>query len=73
MFHVDPFGSVYVFPGGKVDKTDFDKDLYGKNLKVCFLKKIRNEKKFDSLTSLKSQLKKDEENCKRILAEDSEN
>ena len=52
---------------------EFDKDLYGKNLKVCFLKKIRNEKKFDSLTSLKSQLKKDEENCKRILAEDSEN
>ena len=52
---------------------DFDKDIYGKNLKVCFLKKIRNEKKFDSLTSLKSQLKKDEENCKRILAEDSEN
>ena len=52
---------------------DFDKDIYGKNLKVCFLKKIRKEKKFDSLTSLKSQLKKDEENCKRILAEDSEN
>ena len=52
---------------------DFDKDIYGKNLKVCFLKKIRKEKKFDSLPSLKSQLKKDEENCKRILAEDSEN
>jgi riboflavin kinase/FMN adenylyltransferase len=52
---------------------DFDKDIYGKNLKVCFLKKIRKEKKFDSLTSLKNQLKKDEENCKRILAEDREN
>ena len=52
---------------------DFDKDIYGKNLKVCFLKNIRKEKKFDSLPSLKSQLKKDEENCKRILAEDSEN
>jgi riboflavin kinase/FMN adenylyltransferase len=52
---------------------DFDKDIYGKNLKVCFLQKIRKEKKFDSLTSLKNQLKKDEENCKRILAEDSEN
>ena len=52
---------------------DFDKDIYGKNLKVCFLKKIRKEKKFDSLAILKSQLKKDEENCKRILAEDSEN
>ena len=51
----------------------FDKDIYGKNLKVCFLKKIRKEKKFDSLPSLKSQLKKDEENCKRILAEHSEN
>ena len=23
-----PFGSVYVFPGGKVDRADFDKDLY---------------------------------------------
>ena len=56
---------VYIF--------DFDKDIYGKNLKVCFLKKIRKEKKFDSLPSLKSQLKKDEENCKRILAEHSEN
>ena len=52
---------------------NFDKDIYGKNLKVCFLKKIRKEKKFDSLPSLKSQLKKDEENCKRILAEHSEN
>ena len=52
---------------------DFDKDIYGKNLKVCFLKKIRKEKKFDSLPSLKSQLKKDEEYCKRILAEHSGN
>ena len=52
---------------------DFDKDIYGENLKVCFLKKIRKEKKFDSLPSLKRQLKKDEENCKRILAEHSEN
>ena len=52
---------------------DFDKDIYGKKLKVCFVKKIRKEKKFDSLPSLKSQLKKDEENCKRILAEHSEN
>ena len=56
---------VYIF--------DFNKDIYGKILKVCFLKKIRKEKKFDSLPSLKSQLKKDEENCKRILAEHSEN
>ncbi len=52
---------------------NFDKDIYGKNLKICFLKKIRKEKKFDSLPSLKRQLKKDEENCKRILAEHSEN
>ena len=52
---------------------DFDKDIYGKKLKVCFVKKIRKEKKFDSLPSLKSQLKKDEEYCKRILAEHSEN
>ena len=48
---------------------DLDRDLYGIKLKVFLLKKIRDEKKFDSLITLKNQLTKDEEICKRTLSE----
>ena len=47
---------------------DFNKSIYGDPVKVCFLKKIRDEKKFDSLEELKKQLFKDQENCKRIIS-----
>ena len=48
---------------------DFDENIYDKSLKVFLLKKIRDEKKFYSLTTLKKQLIKDEEICKRTLRE----
>lgn len=38
---------------------DFDKDIYGKVIKVEFLKRIRDEKKFNNICELKEQLKKD--------------
>ncbi len=38
---------------------DFDGDLYGKNIQLNFLKRLRNEVKFDSVTALKEQLRKD--------------
>lgn len=38
---------------------DFDEDIYGKNIEVFFIKKIRNEKKFNGIEQLKDQLKKD--------------
>ena len=40
---------------------DFDKDIYGKDLKIEFLKPLRSEKKFPSLEALTQQLKKDRE------------
>ena len=40
---------------------DFDKDIYGNNVKVSFLKFIRNEKKFASANELIEQIKKDVE------------
>ncbi len=43
----------------EVHILNFDKDIYGESLKVTFLKKIRNEKKFNSLDELKDQIKKD--------------
>ncbi len=48
---------------------NFTQNIYGQNLKVNPLKKIREEKKFGSLEALKIQLIKDEGICKRTLAE----
>ncbi|WP_317128723.1 bifunctional riboflavin kinase/FAD synthetase [Winogradskyella algicola] len=51
---------------------DFDKDIYGKNLRVEFLHWLRSEKKFRNLDALKKQLSKDMtdalEHIKRINA-----
>ena len=37
----------------------FNEDIYGKNIKIEFLERIRDEKKFNSLDELKQQLKND--------------
>lgn len=41
---------------------DFEQDIYNKILRVKFLKRIRDEKKFDSLGELKDQLQIDKKN-----------
>ena len=41
---------------------DFNEDIYTKQLNIEFYKRIRDEKKFDSLESLKNQLEKDKKN-----------
>jgi riboflavin kinase/FMN adenylyltransferase len=46
---------------------DFDEDIYGLDLKVTFLARIREEVRFDSLESLKMQLEKDRDSCLTIL------
>lgn len=38
---------------------NFNKDIYNSELKIEFLKRLRNEEKFENLEALKSQLKKD--------------
>lgn len=38
---------------------DFDRDIYGEGLRVCFLKKIRDEKKFSSVNDLVYQIEND--------------
>ena len=44
---------------------DFDEDIYGLDIKVTFVGKIRNEVKFDSLDALREQLEKDKVSCIR--------
>ena len=44
---------------------DFDEDIYGLPLRVRFLRRIRDERKFPSLDALRAQLEQDALNCKK--------
>jgi riboflavin kinase/FMN adenylyltransferase len=46
---------------------DFDKDIYGDTLELLFIKKLRDEQKFDSLDALKEQLHKDKEDVLGLI------
>jgi riboflavin kinase / FMN adenylyltransferase len=51
----------------EVNIFDFEKDIYGENLSILFVEKIRNEQKFESLEALKLQIGKDAKQAKAIL------
>ena len=44
---------------------DFDQDIYGLPLRIRFLRRIRDERKFPSLDALREQLTLDALNCKK--------
>jgi riboflavin kinase/FMN adenylyltransferase len=48
----------------------FRREVLGKTLRVSFIKRIRDEKKFSGAEALKSQLKHDVEEVKKALRED---
>ena len=54
----------------EVNIFDFKKEIYGKRIKVEFVKKIRDEKKFDSLDDLKKQIAKDVNTAKERLLDE---
>jgi len=47
---------------------DFDRDIYGKSVRVEFVDRVRDEKKFDGADALVEQIKKDVGRVKEILA-----
>jgi riboflavin kinase / FMN adenylyltransferase len=51
----------------EVHILDFAGDIYDRMVHVEFRERLREEKKFDSLTALKDQLDRDLEHCKRAL------
>ncbi|MCX8602111.1 MULTISPECIES: bifunctional riboflavin kinase/FAD synthetase [unclassified Gilliamella] len=53
----------------EVNLFDFSGDLYGQYLDVTFVKKLRDEKKFNSLTELKEQITQDVCTAKKISAQ----
>lgn len=50
----------------------FDEDVYGLDVEVRFLRRIRDEKKFSSLEDLRHQLATDELVCKQLIAQQYE-
>jgi len=51
----------------EIHLIDFEGDIYESDITVMFKLKIRNEKKFESITDLQAQLAKDKEYVKRLL------
>lgn len=51
----------------EVHLFDFNDDIYGESIQIEFLKRLRDEYKFDSLEALTDQLKKDQINAEKFL------
>ena len=53
----------------EVHVLDFDGDLYGKTLSVQFVKRLREERKFNSAEELIDQMHLDEQDSRSLMAE----
>ena len=53
----------------EVHILDFNENIYGKNIRVNFIHKIRDEIKFSGIKELSEQIKKDIEKTRQLLAE----
>lgn len=52
----------------EVNIIDFDEDIYGKQITVLFRKRLRDEKKFDSIEQLSAQMNLDKQNTIKLLS-----
>jgi riboflavin kinase / FMN adenylyltransferase len=53
----------------EVHLLDFDQDIYGKTLSVQFLRRLREERKFDGAQQLIEQMRLDEQRSRQLEAE----
>ena len=51
----------------EVHLLDFDGDLYGREMEVEFIERIRDERKFDSIPALVAEMNRDKERARAIL------
>lgn len=51
----------------EVNILDFDADIYGRTISVKFVERLRDERRFDSIESLKDQLATDKSQIKNIF------
>jgi riboflavin kinase / FMN adenylyltransferase len=47
---------------------DFDGDLYGQNLRIAFIERLRGEKRFESVDELVAQMRRDVDQARQICA-----
>ncbi|NQV03794.1 MAG: hypothetical protein HQ542_14180 [Bacteroidia bacterium] len=52
----------------EVNIFDFNKDIYGEEITIRFLERIRDEIRFKSMEELVTQIAKDEEETRKILS-----
>ena len=52
----------------EVNIFDFEKDIYGENIRIFFKQKLRNEKKFENIESLKKAIELDKEKTLKLLS-----
>lgn len=55
----------------EVHLLDFQRDIYGAHVDVCFLEKLRDEQRFDSFEALQAQIKRDVHRAREIFAGDA--
>jgi riboflavin kinase/FMN adenylyltransferase len=51
----------------EVNILDFQEDIYGKPIEVTFLKRLRDELKFESAEELIEQMHLDKEECLKLI------
>ena len=63
------YGMTNIDVAGKIETHifNFSEDVYGLDIDLHFLSKIRGEIKFQSLQELKNQLEKDRDTCKNLI------
>jgi len=52
----------------EVHLLDFSGDLYGREMQVEFVERVRDERKFESMASLMAEMERDKERARAILA-----
>lgn len=52
----------------EVHLLDFDKDIYGRRITIRFCHKVRDERRFDGLDSLKEQIGRDKQTARAFFA-----
>ena len=52
----------------EVHLLDFKADVYGDDIQVCIIQRLRDEQKFPSIDALVEQIKKDEKTARKIIS-----
>lgn len=64
---VRPTFEVQAIPNVETHIIDFDRNIYGENMELRFIQKIRDEKKFKSIHDFLSQIERDKNTARKLF------